>query len=149
MTLRRPKVPEWTLAGPFGTILLCLSAATAWPGQSFASPRLRCEISQGADTQLIESLPATEPYAAKAVDINNKFRFKALVVGSEGLVDYVKLYAYHLGRQQPILLHEAKYLSPKALANPPSDALTGTQYLYSPKLGYEMQYRCALAEVQP
>lgn len=135
--------------GSLSLLWFCLAATAFLPAQSFASPRLRCDVSQGADTQVIESVPTAEPYDARAVDLGGKFRFKALVVGSERQVDYVKLYAYYWSRRQPVLLHEAKYLLPKAQANPPPDALTGTQYLYSPVLGYEMQYRCALTEVEP
>lgn len=99
---------------------------------------------------LLQFAPVVDPYAVKAIDINERFRFKAVMVGSEHKVDYIKLYAYDLSSGQAALLHEAKYLSPVPQKNAISntlDTLTGQHYLYSPALGHEMQYGCALLEV--
>jgi hypothetical protein len=78
------------------------------------------------------------------VNINERFRFKAVVVGSAEKVDYIKLYTYYVSSGRPILLHYANYLSPVAQTSPAPDALTGQQYLYSPVLGRQLQYACAL-----
>lgn len=149
MRLSRNKSTARTPAGRFGLMCFGLVAAASLPAPAVASPRLQCEIAEGGDAKMIELAPMAEPYDAKAVDINHRFRFKAVVVGSDRQIDYVKLYVYYWFRQQPVLLHEAKYLSPMARVDPSPDALTGTQYLYSPELGREMQYRCALREVAP
>lgn len=91
--------------------------------------------------------PVSDPYVVKAIDINERFRFKAVVVGNEKKVDYIKLYAYYLSAGQAVLLHEVKYLLPVPQSNAVPDALTGQNYVYSPELGREMRYGCALLEV--
>lgn len=149
MRLSRNKSTARMPAGRFGLMCFGLLAAALLPAPAFAVPRLLCEIAEGGDVRVVEVAPMAEPYDAEGVDINHRFRFKAVVVGSDRQIDYVKLYAYYWSRQQPVLLHEAKYLSPQARLDPRPDALTGTQYLYSPELGREMQYRCALREVAP
>ena len=112
-----------------------------------AAPRLNCEILQGGSTLKLQFEPVSDPYVVKAIDINERFRFKAVMVGNEQKVDYIKLYAYYLSAGQALLLHEAKYLSPVPQNNAVPDALTGQHYVYSPELGREMQYGCALLEV--
>jgi hypothetical protein len=112
-----------------------------------AAPRLSCEILQGGSTLKLQFEPVSDPYVVKAIDINERFRFKAVMVGNEQKVDYIKLYAYYLSAGQAVLLHEAKYLSPVPQNHAAPDALTGQHYVYSPELGREMQYGCALLEV--
>lgn len=128
---------------------IVLPAVLALPPPAPASPRLQCELAEGGETRQVEVAPAADPYHARAVDLNGHFRFKAVVVGSESQVDYVKLYAYYRSGKRPVLVQEARYLRPVAGSDPSPDALTGTQSLYSPVLGYELQYRCALREVAP
>jgi len=96
-----------------------------------------------------EFTPVTDPYPVKAIDINGKFRFKAVVIGDATHVDYVKLYTYHLAGKRPVLLHEATYTAPQAQVQPAADALSGTTLLYSPALERELKYACALFEVSP
>jgi hypothetical protein len=48
-----------------------------------------------------------------------------------------------------MVMQHLQYLQPLALRNPAPDALTGRVALYSPLLGKELQYQCALAEVAP
>jgi hypothetical protein len=83
-----------------------------------------------------------------SIAINDLFRFKAVMVGDGERIDYIKLYTYYQARRQAVLLHEAKYLAPQAQA--PAGAgpagLTGLVYLYSPLLGHEIRYSCALRE---
>ena len=111
-----------------------------------AAPLLRCQIDQGGITRMLEFAPISDPYLAKAIDINGRFRFKAVVIGDARHIDYIKLYSYSQTRRQPVLLHVAKYMAPVALAQASFDALTGHQFLYSPQLEREMQYGCALIE---
>lgn len=93
--------------------------------------------------------PVPDPYAVKAVDINERFRFKAVVIGTGEKIDYIKLYAYYVSSGRAVLLHYAKYLSPVPRQTALPGSLTGQQYLYSPVLGREMQYACALLEAAP
>jgi hypothetical protein len=121
-------------------LIVALGAATA-----LAKPLLRCTIDQGGSTQILEFGPENEPYTAKAIDINNQFRFKAVVVGDVRQIEYIKIYTYDFPKRQPVLLHEAKYLAPVA----GSMSLTGVNYVYSPRLERELRYECALLEVAP
>ena len=121
----------------------------ALPSAPAAAPRLRCEVDQGGKTQTIEVAPVSDPYGVQGIDINGRFRFKAVLVGTADRIDYVALYTWYLGDVRPVLLHEAKYQAPEARPDPPPAALTGRQYLYAPGLERELQYGCALAEVAP
>jgi hypothetical protein len=123
------------------TFCATLCALMLAAGTSHAAPLLRCQIDQGGTVQLIEATPVADPYTVKAVDINGRFRFKAVMIGAGNQVDYIKLYVYSQLRRQPVLLQEAKYLRPA-----PSASLTGIQYLYSTQLERELQYSCALLE---
>jgi len=130
---------------------LLMGALTLWglPIAPAAAPRLRCEVDQGGKTQTIEVSPVSDPYGVQGIDINGRFRFKAVMVGAADRIDYVALYTWYLSGERPVLLHEAKYQAPEARPDPPPAALTGRQYLYAPGLEREIQYGCALAEVAP
>ncbi|HYW57722.1 MAG TPA: hypothetical protein VE934_12220 [Polaromonas sp.] len=88
----------------------------------------------------------SDPYAVKAVDVNKRFRFKAVVIGSAEKIDYIKLYTYYMSSGRAVLLHYGKYLAPVPQKNAAPDSLTGVHYLYSPVLGREIRYGCALLE---
>ena len=130
-----------------GALLLVLLL----PALVSASPLLRCQVSYGGATRVLEFAPVADPYRVEAVDIDGRFRFKAVVVGDERRVDYVSLYSYYETERQSVLLHQAKYLAPVARASSASNAapgaLTGQNHLYSPGLERELQYACALVEV--
>ncbi len=119
------------------------------PAVSMAAPRLDCEISQGGRTETLQFGPAANPYEVKAVSINERFSFKAVMIEQGGKVDYISLYVYYLPPRGPILLQQAKYLAPAIQPHPASASLTGRQYLYSPRLERELQYECTLREVAP
>lgn len=128
-----------------GAIIGLLSMPAGW-----ASPRLSCEIMQAGRSQTLEFAPVVDPYGARAIDINGHFRFKAVVVAKGAQVDYVNIYAYYLADKRAVLLHQAKYLQPLSQKEAaPAHGLTGVQYLYSPPLGREMKYGCALLERSP
>jgi hypothetical protein len=129
------------MAALFMTILLVMCKAEA-------APLLRCEVVYAGSSHVIEAMPGTDPYATKSADIDGRFRFKAVVLGNAEHIEAIKLYAYYETRRQPILIQEAKYLPPFTLSAVP-DSLTGHQYLYAPPLGRELQYGCALLEVEP
>jgi len=112
-----------------------------------ANNLLRCQIDQGGEHFAFDFAPVSDPYSVPSIDINERFRFKALVVGDDKTVQYIKIYVYYETRRQAMILQELKYLQAKAQKNPLPDALTGVQTLYSPDLGREMKYQCALHEV--
>lgn len=128
------------------TASLTLGCASA---TAEAAPRLSCEILQGGSTQTLQVDPVSDPYTVKALNINDRFRFKAVVVGNARQVDYIKLYAYTWSSGKAVLLHQVRYLSPTPQAQGSPHALTGLHAIYSPELGREMQYGCALREVTP
>lgn len=131
-------------------LALVFTATTLLPQTSYAAPLLRCKIEQSGATFMVESSPRLDPYDVAAVAINKNFRFKAVVIGNEQKIDYVKIYAYDMGNRQPILLHEAKYLAPSVQSAQSAELapfqLTGMNYLYSADLNREMQYGCSLIE---
>jgi hypothetical protein len=67
-----------------------------------------------------------------------------VVLGQGDDIELVNIYAYYQTRRQPMLMQHVKHLKPKPLINPASDALTGKVALYSPVLGKELAYQCAL-----
>lgn len=111
-----------------------------------ASPRLRCELSQGGSVKVLDFKPVTDPYRVQSVDIFGNFRFKAVVIGDAHTISYIKLYTYYYAKRQPVLLHQVRYLAPAIRQDATRDTLTGTHTLYSPNLEREFQYACALLE---
>jgi hypothetical protein len=122
---------------------LSLLAASA-----MATPHLRCEVIYAGASHIVEAAPGTDPYTTKSVDIDGRFRFKTIMLGSGERLDAVKLYAYYETRRQPILIQEAKYLPPFTYSDSP-ESLTGHQNLYAGPLGRELQYGCTLTEMKP
>ncbi|MBS4097284.1 MAG: hypothetical protein KGZ83_10675 [Sulfuricella sp.] len=127
------------LAQLFALLLaLCMIPATLQ-----AAPLLRCQVAYAGTIHQIEAAPATDPYAVPSIDIGGRFRFKAVVIGDAARVEYIKLYAYYQTPSQPVLLHAAKYLPPWPTGSA-ANSLTGQHSLYSPDLGRELQFGCAL-----
>ncbi|MBK1680247.1 hypothetical protein CKO20_07680 [Rhodocyclus tenuis] len=114
-----------------------------------ASPRLHCLIEQNGSSQTHTFAPVSNPYRVAPLDISERFRFKAVVIGDEQHVDYIKLYTYYQTKRRPELLHEVHYRAPVATTAPTVDALSGQVSLYSPDLGREIRYACALREEAP
>jgi hypothetical protein len=129
-------------------VCILFPAALLLAAPVLAAPLLRCHLSYGGATQTLEAVPGSDPYGVEAMDISGRFRFKAVVIGDERHIDYIKLYAYYQSARQPVLLHEARYTPPFAATASPYD-LTGLNFLYSPDLGRELQYGCTLEGVQP
>lgn len=111
--------------------------------------RRRCCVarSYAGTTGVLQARPGTDPYSAPSIDIGGRFRFKAVVLGSEQQVDAINLYAYLDARRQPILIHQAKYLPPFTPSVTPY-ALTGNHYLYVSNVERELQYSCTLEGVE-
>ena len=112
-----------------------------------AVPELRCHFEVNAERFDHSFKPVSEPYSVQSVNLADRFRFKAVVLGDETRVDLINLYVFYQTQRQPMLLQHVKYVAPVALSHPDPDALTGRVALYSPFLGKELQYSCALHEV--
>jgi len=128
-------------------------AAAMWlavlPCAAQASAQLQCTFDVNSETHHTVHGLATDPYTVAAVPIGTRFRFKAIVLGDEQGLESINLYVYYTTRRQPMVMQHVQYRQPQALRNPAPDALTGRVALYSPLLGKELQYHCALAEVAP
>lgn len=94
-------------------------------------------------------MPVADPYSVKAIDINDRFRFKAVVIGDALRVEYIKIYVYAHTERQPMLLQQTSYLAPAPGPDTQPVALTGLNSVYSPGLERELQYGCALLEIVP
>lgn len=129
---------------------LVILLQTGLPSTLLAAPLvLRCEINQGGETLIGDFARVTDPYSVEAIDINGKFRFKAVLIGDEHHIEHIKIYTYYREQHQVVLLHEARYMPPFEPNQSYFAALTGVNYLYSPALEQELQYGCTLLEVQP
>jgi hypothetical protein len=130
---------------PFATRVL---AGLLLHQAAFAAPLLRCHVTYAGSTQVIEAGPVADPYPVASVDIGGRFRFKAVMVGGETQLDYIKLYAYLDASRQPLLVQEAIYRPPfKATSTP--YPLTGEQHLFAGPVERELLYSCTLEGVQP
>lgn len=145
----------------------CLAALSLalLPCAAQASAQLQCTFEVNSEIHHTVHQLATDPYTVAAVPIGNRFRFKAIVLSAaqdaaQGAapsaapsaptaIESVNLYVYYNTRRQPMVMQHTQYLQPLPLRNPAPDALTGRVALYSPLLGKELQYHCALAEVAP
>jgi hypothetical protein len=132
-----------------GLLPLCLGMVSAQ-----ASPELQCTFEVNSETHYRAFSLAADPYTVAAVPVGNRFRVKAIVLAAvpgqaDTPVESVNLYVYYNTRRQPMVMQHLQFLQPIPLRNPLPDALTGRVSLYSPLLGKELQYRCALAEVSP
>ena len=114
-----------------------------------ASPVLRCNFEVNAERSEQTFTPKMDPYTVGSVNLANRFRFKAIVLGDDTRVTSIHLYVSYQTERQPMLLQHAKFVAPQALEQPTPDALTGRVAVYSPFLGKELQYGCALHEVSP
>jgi hypothetical protein len=114
-----------------------------------SSPLLRCNFEVNAERFEREFSPVTDPYLVDSLDLAQRFRFKAVVLGDSTHVELINLYVSYQTRRQPMVLQHVKFIKPVAQINPKPDALTGRVALYSPFLGKELQYACALHEVTP
>ena len=118
--------------------------------QVFASPLLKCHFEVNAERLEKTFTPTTDPYAVSSVNLEDRFRFKAVVLmADETRVASVNLYVSYQTRRQPMVIQHISYVAPQALSQPSPDALTGRVAVYSPFLGKELLYGCALHEVAP
>ena len=118
-----------------------------FPLLAHAVPELRCHFEVNAERFEHSFTPAADPYTVGSVNLADRFRFKAVVVGNDTRVDLINLYVSYQTQRQPMLLQHVKFVAPVAQAQPTPDALTERVAVYSPFLGKELQYGCALHEV--
>ena len=129
--------------------LSCAVAAAPAAPTVQAAPLLRCEVDHGGRTWRVDTAPVADPYGVQPLDIGGRFRFKAVMIGDETRVDYIHLYTYFVSGGTPVLVHQASYHPPIEGSADGTTPFTGLQRVYSPVLGREMTYRCALADIAP
>jgi hypothetical protein len=112
-----------------------------------ATPELRCHFEVNAERFAHSFSPVVDPYTVGSVNLADRFRFKAVVLGNDTRVDLINLYVSYQTERQPMVLQHVKFVAPVPQVQPTPDALTGHVALYSPFLGKELQYGCALHEV--
>jgi hypothetical protein len=127
--------------------LLAMLLPLGLPMAAQAAPELRCNFEVNAERFEHSFTPVSEPYAVQSVNLADRFRFKAVVLGNDTRVALINLYVSYQTERQPMLLQHVKFVAPVAQRHPAPDALTGRVALYSPFLGKELQYGCALHEV--
>ncbi len=112
-----------------------------------ARSELRCHFEVNAERFEHSFNPVSDPYTVTSVNLADRFRFKAVVLGDDTRVDLINLYVFYQTERQPMILQHTKYVAPQAQSAPAANALTGRVALYSPFLGKELLYGCALHEV--
>ena len=121
--------------------------AAFFPLMAQASPQLRCHFEVNAERFEHSFNPVSDPYTVTSVNLADRFRFKAVVLGDDTRVELINLYVFYQTERQPMILQHTKYVAPQAQSAPDANALTGRVALYSPFLGKELLYGCALHEV--
>lgn len=140
-------IHRFPLGARIGTRSAAVLTALLLAGAAHAAPLLRCDVTYAGTTHLVQATPGADPYTAPSVEIGGRFRFKAVLLGSERRIEAINLYAYLDARRQPILIHQAKYLPPFRKTVAPY-ALTGHNYLYASDVERELQYSCTLQGVR-
>lgn len=120
----------------------------AFSANAYASPLLRCHVSYAGSTQIIEAHASKDPYTIESVNIGERFRFKAVMIGSGETIDYIKLYSYFQARHKDIMIHQATYLPPFKESGE-AIMLTPVNHLYASDVERELQYHCTLQGVLP
>lgn len=118
--------------------------------QAAAAVQLRCTLTYAGAMQSVLVQPVQDPYGVPSVDVGGRFRFKAVMVGSDAQIDRIHLYVYQQTPQQPVIIQQASYLPPYSW--PPDGRalpLTGLQRLYAGPLERELTYSCELEKVGP
>ena len=123
-----------------------MPAAAAEP--EAGSQELVCQLRYASETRMLHQSATTDPYSAATVDFDNRFHFRAVVLGSPGQVGHITLTVYELAKEAPpVIIHQVRYQAPFNM-NHEIPALTGWNHVYANYLGRELRYGCALKAVQ-
>ncbi|HTD03145.1 hypothetical protein [Undibacterium sp.] len=142
-----PSYRNFSALSVFRTVCVLLGSLLLTAG-ACAAPLLRCEVTYAGTLYIVETAPTNDPYSIAAVDIGERFRFKAVMIGIDKPVDYIKLYAYFQTRHKDMPIHQATYLPPFTVSDKPT-LLTPQNYLYAGDVERELQYQCTLQGVPP
>ena len=100
-------IREGRMPGRHRNTAVGMARATVWGlcalgsgGQALAQPTLLCDVRQADVTRRVTAQPTSDPYGVVSHDIDERFRFKAVVgAGPTGDAAYVKLYVYDMAVQ--------------------------------------------------
>ena len=126
------------LLGPLTSV--CLAA----PPTAGDLPTLRCQIESDNTPFTLDTAPTQDPYAVKPVTLNERFRFKAVVVAdaSGQAIDHVKLYTQEVGEAGRLVLHQVSYSREMVAASFGQPSLTGVQWVYARRMERQFQFEC-------
>ncbi len=112
--------------------------------------QLACEVTYAGQTQRIAVTPTADPYRQEAVNIRNRFRFKAVHVQGAEVTPRIGIYVYLEVDPHPLLIQHVTLQPPypQAAAGARAD-LVGEQRLYAGRLERELIYRCFLEPKTP
>ena len=113
-----------------------------------ANTLLKCIVSYAGTEEVITTSPQTDPYLTESVDIGGRFKFKAVMIGKENAIDYIKLYAYFQTKRNDVPIHQASYFPPFQLTEK-NTILTPKNYLYAGDVERALEYQCNLQKVTP
>ena len=100
-----------------------------------------CFVTYGGEARRLE-FPATQsPYTVQAVNVAERFAFKAIYLREPQQTASINLYTYQLTSQGPKLLHEGKY---ERVHSGAAHGFTGRQLVYSSD-ERELEYWCELS----
>ena len=145
------KTGRWARPRQAGVMaLVSVVVGMACSAAALAQPTLACEVRQADVTRRFEAQPTSDPHGVASHDIDERFRFKAVVgAGTTGEAAYVKLYVYDMAvRGAPVLMHMATH-QPPWTTDAQVPALTGWNHVYSSVLGRELVYGCAWQGANP
>lgn len=126
----------------------CAAAEQATAGPvATTSSALVCEVRYASETRVLRQSASADPYVAQTVDFEDRFRFRAVVLGRPERIDHITLTVYELGLgDAPVIVHQARHQAPFPAATV-LPALTGWNHVYASYLGRELRYGCALQAV--
>ena len=148
-------LPNRTAAPLIGLPALAL-ALSLWGGVAHSAPvnppELLCALRVAGHTQLVRSALTADPYGPQGVDVRGRFRFKAVLLGEGHSAPYATVTVTDTEAEEgPTVLQQASW---PGVATGQDDLLTdadawaprlsGWQRVYSPYLGRELTWGCAV-----
>ncbi|MDP3785920.1 MAG: hypothetical protein Q8Q55_02500 [Undibacterium sp.] len=100
-------------------------------------------MSYAGTSQIIDTVISADPYIIPSVNIQDRFRFKAVMIGEGKKISYIKLYTYFQTRSKDILVHQASFFPPFARSKKPQ-IITPQNAIYAGEVERELQYQCTL-----
>lgn len=130
---------------------LALACTPALAGAASPLPVLRCVLESGGSTLTHDASATSDPYSVQPVVLNERFRFKAVVVADDDgrTIDHVKLYTQEMGEGGRTLLHQVSYSRPMVAASLALPSLTGVQWVYARSLERQFQFECHWMHSRP